>query len=443
MSTKWGMKMNIKRIDINGDLGGQELSLLKALSGIYLTLHVVDLKNLLIYEYATTENVHRLMHGEAPLEMRVRRVMDGVVVREHKAQAYAFTDLGTLQKRMRNRDVIRTEFVSIYSGWIEASFVALQRKEGEVTWVVFATRVINERKEREERLRRRSNTDEVTGFFNRRAYEEVIASHPGTLPADDFVFVAFDINGLKEVNDSLGHSAGDELLRGAAACINECFGKFGQIFRTGGDEFVALLFIEAEKMLDVGFNFEKRMAAWRGARVKELSISWGSAAHRDYPRYTVQELARVADRGMYKAKEYYYTQNGMDRRVQRSIYDVICSTYTKALQVDLTTDTYHILQMDGLEHDESYGFRTTIGAWLHDFAVMGGVHEDNLAEYLEKTKLNSLREYFRAGKKQLSFTYLRNIRGTYRKVLMEIIPAPEYTPTNEQVFLFVKDIDKV
>ena len=435
--------MNIKNMEISAELRGMEGGLLRTLSGIYLTLHVLDLDKMVVYEYATTENVHRLLHGDAPLEMRVRRVMDGVIVREQHAQAFAFSDLETLPQRLRDRDVIRMEFVSIFNGWFEASFIVMRRnEEGFPTLVVFATRLINERKEREENLRRWSNTDEVTGFLNRRAYEEFLADHAGTLPADDFVFVAFDVNGLKEVNDSLGHSAGDELLRGAAACINACFGQYGRVFRTGGDEFVALIYVDPDRILDIGFAFEKRMAAWQGELVKELSISWGSASRRDNPRYTMQELARVADRVMYKAKEKYYEQNGMDRRAQRTAYDAICSTYVKALQVDLVSDTYLILKMDGLEHDARHGFNERFDGWLHDFAVSGGVHADDREEFLEKLQLDRLRQYFRTGNKSCHLFYRRDIRGQYKRVLLELIAAPEYSAEKQLVFLLVKDIEK-
>ena len=54
-------------------------------------------------------------------------------------------------------------------------------------------------------------------------------------------YLAVDINGLKEVNDTFGHEAGDQLIIGAANCIERAFGDYGKVFRTGGDEFIVLL----------------------------------------------------------------------------------------------------------------------------------------------------------------------------------------------------------
>ena len=53
--------------------------------------------------------------------------------------------------------------------------------------------------------------------------------------------VYFDINNLKIINDTLGHEMGDKLITDASAMISRVFGKIGNIYRTGGDEFVAII----------------------------------------------------------------------------------------------------------------------------------------------------------------------------------------------------------
>ena len=50
-----------------------------------------------------------------------------------------------------------------------------------------------------------------------------------------------DLNGLKKANDTLGHSAGDELICAAANCMKFAFASYGKIYRIGGDEFVVLI----------------------------------------------------------------------------------------------------------------------------------------------------------------------------------------------------------
>lgn len=156
--------------------------------------------------------------------------------------------------------------------------------------------------------------DESTGLYNRRAFEEEKARlHAGILP-EDFVFLSADLNGLKTANDTLGHAAGDELIRGAADCLRDAFGARGKLFRIGGDEFAATLRVSPEKLPDVLHDFDALMAAWSGELVKTLSISYGLASSREFPSETITELALVADERMYKAKAQYYQTSGHDRR---------------------------------------------------------------------------------------------------------------------------------
>lgn len=83
-------------------------------------------------------------------------------------------------------------------------------------------------------LQANSRTDQLTGLGNRYAFHDTIASLPS---GQDLVFVFGDINGLKRVNDTQGHEAGDRLIRSAAQVLDEMKG-LGKVFRMGGDEFL-------------------------------------------------------------------------------------------------------------------------------------------------------------------------------------------------------------
>lgn len=64
-----------------------------------------------------------------------------------------------------------------------------------------------------------ARTDELTGIKNRRAYMAVLNYYEDNPIEDDFIYMSIDVNGLKIVNDNFGHSAGDELIIGAAQCL--------------------------------------------------------------------------------------------------------------------------------------------------------------------------------------------------------------------------------
>ena len=124
-----------------------------------------------------------------------------------------------------------------------------------------------------------------------------------------------DINGLKQVNDLHGHSAGDELIRGIAQCISEVLTPYGKCYRTGGDEFVAILHgLTADRMPDLCSILVHVVGNLRGERFQHASISYGYVCANEYPEKSVEELIRVADERMYWQKAQYYQASGRDRR---------------------------------------------------------------------------------------------------------------------------------
>ncbi|MDO4989407.1 MAG: GGDEF domain-containing protein [Eubacteriales bacterium] len=156
--------------------------------------------------------------------------------------------------------------------------------------------------------------DVLTGFPNRRLYEEEMKKLLMEPAPEDLVYIAIDLNGLKEVNDTYGHEVGDNLIIGAVACIDHCFGKTGKRFRIGGDEFVVLTAAKQEKLSSLLDAYEKQMADWFEKNMMTLSAAVGSVCRAEFPGKSITELARMADRRMYEAKALHYQKNGKDRR---------------------------------------------------------------------------------------------------------------------------------
>ena len=156
-------------------------------------------------------------------------------------------------------------------------------------------------------------TDALTGLKSRYAYAETIKEFGEAMPEDLTAF-SIDINGLKEVNDTLGHEAGDELLRGAGKCIKAVFKD--NAYRVGGDEFIALLPVLSEDAAIAAKNRVKvETNRWHGEYVYELSLSVGFALSAQHPDASVEELVREADMQMYAAKDEYYLKAGKKRRL--------------------------------------------------------------------------------------------------------------------------------
>ena len=167
---------------------------------------------------------------------------------------------------------------------------------------------ITESRHRTERLSYLANHDELTGLTNRTAFYEIAdkalrrARRVQTRAALLFV----DLDGLKHVNDTLGHEEGDELLRAVAGRLERAAREGDTVARLGGDEFAVLL-------ESVQSEHEAATAAGRlnaaiaqplalgGARSRVVTASIGIALQ-SAPDETGAQLLRAADAAMYRAK---------------------------------------------------------------------------------------------------------------------------------------------
>lgn len=152
--------------------------------------------------------------------------------------------------------------------------------------------------------------DALTGVLSRFAYIDALND---SMP-DNFAVFLLDINGLKAVNDSIGHEAGDELICGAAKCIDEILGKNGKVFRIGGDEFVVFASFSREQAESALSDLKQQTDSWTGKRIKTLSLSAGYALASEHKGLSIEELVKEADRIMYIQKKEHYQYSGHGRR---------------------------------------------------------------------------------------------------------------------------------
>jgi diguanylate cyclase (GGDEF)-like protein len=159
-----------------------------------------------------------------------------------------------------------------------------------------------------------AHKDSLTGLLNRRSFDEQMDRMEESVPDNEMLFVGMDLNGLKKANDTLGHAAGDELIQGAASCMKSVLGQYGQVYRTGGDEFVAILqgkHLNWDKIIG---ELQKTFHTWKGERNKSLSVAVGYCSNDENPTITPREMMMIADQRLYQDKAEYYRQAGCDRR---------------------------------------------------------------------------------------------------------------------------------
>lgn len=290
-------------------------------------------------------------------------------------------------------------------------------------------------------IKSESLTDELTGISNRKSYEYQFHKYPYVSNNRDFIYVSLDLNGLKTVNDTKGHAAGDELIKGAADCIKQVFSPYGNVYRIGGDEFAAALFVNDEKYEELRKDFDRTVSEWEGEYNDHMFIAVGAASIHQHPDASVDELTKIADKLMYSDKGRYYSLKGHERRGRQKANDVILSLYTKILKINLSDDTFQIVSVDESEQTAEMGYDSTISGWFKNFAEMGQVHPDDIANFLEKTDFDNIKAAFAAGDKVHCIFYRRKIHDQYKQVMMEIVPVDTYSEHNQEAFLYVKDIE--
>lgn len=287
-----------------------------------------------------------------------------------------------------------------------------------------------------------SRTDGLTELANRRAYEYDIKELHDQSNDDNFVILFLDVNGLKVINDNMGHKAGDELICGAVDCMKSVFKNHGQIYRIGGDEFSIILSADKITLENLLNKFEKIVDTWHGDLVKELSIAYGFAEKQEFPDASISELSAIADKRMYQMKEAHYMAKGIDRRWLHEANTALCELYNKILKINITADTFTVVNMNVFEQKDQFGFSNKLSEWMTNFATKGLVHPQDLKRYLEETDLDHIRKWFAAGRNSYTTIYRRKVNNSYKKVLMEIIRAKDYTNENQSLFLYVREIVK-
>ena len=238
------------------------------------------------------------------------------VAPDHLDEFLTFTNITTVRERLKNKKIISADFIDVDAGWFRAQYIMVeQAPDGRPDVVIYTTRNVDEEKRREERLTKLSMTDELTSLYNRRRYVEDLARHRERPMKDDYVIFSIDVNGLKTVNDTKGHAAGDELIKAAADCLEQAVGKAGIVYRTGGDEFMAAVHTDAPQRLRA--EIHKITGEWHGTYTDKLNVAVGYASHAEHPDATVDDLEHMADADMYAEKDRYYRESGIDRRRPR------------------------------------------------------------------------------------------------------------------------------
>jgi diguanylate cyclase (GGDEF)-like protein/PAS domain S-box-containing protein len=195
--------------------------------------------------------------------------------------------------------------------WVAVHTTLIRDERGQPAYFLSQIEDITARRRYEAQLQHMADHDSLTGLLNRRAYERRLEEHllRGERYGHEGAVLVIDLDAFKEVNDTLGHSAGDDLIVRVAGALAERVRESDTLARLGGDEFAILTpvggRIEAEQLAHslLATVRKQRAARGPGGRERPITASIGVAPLASAVGLGAEEALINADLAMYDAKE--------------------------------------------------------------------------------------------------------------------------------------------
>jgi diguanylate cyclase (GGDEF)-like protein/PAS domain S-box-containing protein len=220
----------------------------------------------------------------------------------------------------------RSKFGGVCPQWV--SLNAIRDENGDVYRLIYLSSDMTEKKAAQKLIWQQANFDSLTGLPNRDMFRDRLRQEirKAQRSGKQVALFNLDLDRFKEVNDTLGHLVGDQLLAEAARRLSGCVRRVDTVARQGGDEFTVVMggLDDTDSVDRVANAVLQALAApfQLGDEIAYISISIGLTL---YPRDStdIDELARNADQAMYAAKLLgrnrfqYYTETMQQAAIAR------------------------------------------------------------------------------------------------------------------------------
>lgn len=293
-------------------------------------------------------------------------------------------------------------------------------------------------------IQRMGTIDAVTGLKNRNSYQLALNSYANTKD-DSLCCIYADANGLHELNNHLGHAAGDAMLRYIGDTIKEIFGG-NDAYRIGGDEFIVFCQHCSEEAIESKLALLHEKMQEKSYQIS-VGTSWlHTAIHMDH-------LVADAECKMYEAKRLYYQKKGnlskareMNRKLEKILLEkkdadnflrIISSYFMGVYVVDLNTDStrsiYHPQYfMEKLEKNGN-----------HFLPAM----QQYIVNHVHPNDKEGLREFLNYEKIDQMLRLEKNPEHTYHKpngvkVRIRIYHAEHYSEEEKETFWLFEEYTK-
>ncbi|TCO70041.1 EAL domain-containing protein [Marinisporobacter balticus] len=192
----------------------------------------------------------------------------------------------------------------IYTQWL--NIYSIKDENNQITHFTAIISDITERKKKEEKIEYMAFRDALTGLYNRTFFINQLNHEISKTQNENIAILFLDLDDFKRINDTLGHSVGDKVLKEVSVIIKKCVREIDWVARIGGDEFMILLSQLQNKTMPSDIANYIINALNEPVRVDKkslrISVSIGIS---QYPKdgKDAETLIKNADIAMYKAKE--------------------------------------------------------------------------------------------------------------------------------------------
>ncbi len=285
--------------------------------------------------------------------------------------------------------------------------------------------------------------DSLTGLKNRNSFESSMIRY-ASIPCCVLYSIYIDVNGLHEINNQFGHSAGDSMLRVVAAQVRAIFGD-QHSYRIGGDEFaVFVLDMEEAELLQRIEDLKQCV------RSNDYHISVGYAVQ-DGRHLNIDALLLEAEEQMYLDKQQFYMENDPEKNVRSrntrmekllqekkdadNFVDLISSHYMGIYVIDLKKDVARTLYNPGCfgdileKHNQRY--LESVKLYVQRFVV-----EKDRQAFLAFCDYDWIRREFQENRRpKMSY---RKQDGTH--VCIRLFPTRDYSEDAQEIFWFFEKL---
>ncbi|MBR5357935.1 MAG: GGDEF domain-containing protein [Clostridiales bacterium] len=332
-----------------------------ALASRYEVIYRVNINTNEYYEFSSSEKYTKLEVGNKGDDFfsdTQRNMKRDIYEEDYPMMAQAMVKENILEQ-LKGSNKLYINYRLLLDGRPQFVSLVILRNSADSEYIIVAVENTDEAKRKEMEYEAKigsaidmANRDALTGVKNKHAYvtaetqmDEQIGKEPDDL---EFAIAVCDLNGLKQVNDEQGHSAGDKYIRDACTIICEIF-DHSPVYRIGGDEFVVIL---------KGHDYEHRQDLLRQFYNKQVdnrregivTMAYGMAEFMPGKDLRVQDVFERADSLMYANKKRFKEQPEGEEAEAIESYSFIrfYELYEKLLSAMVDFDNVDVPLIQGL-----------------------------------------------------------------------------------------------